>query len=97
MDDILAVELLEAEKDVSDDLAQILFWDMAKVFVCRLVTQLQLSLLLILRLLLHLPKRLFAELHDNMDAVVLDPAVEVSHNVRALRFNAQGGQCLHLG
>lgn len=45
---------------------------------------------------LNLSKWFFAELHDDMNAIILYPAVEVPDDVGALSLNTQGGESLHL-
>lgn len=53
-------------------------------------------LLFLLGFGLDLPEGLLAQLHDDVDPLVLDPAVEIAHDVGALGADAQGRQRLHL-
>lgn len=46
--------------------------------------------------MLDLAQALLAQLHDYVDPLILDPAVEVTDDVRAFGANAEGGEGLHL-
>jgi hypothetical protein len=85
---------MKTKKDIPDDFAKIFFWNISLKLILALA--LCCPFLLLLGFLLDLLERLFAQLHDNMNPIFFDPAVEISHNVRTLRFNTQRRERLHL-
>jgi len=100
VDDVLAMDLVEADQDVSDDLSELCFW-YASIWVrgrAHLDVGVRLMLgilshlisnpfLLSLRLMLDLPQALLAQFHNYMNSLVLNPTVEISNDVWALSAN----------
>ena len=94
MNDVLTVKFMETKKNIPDDFAKIFFWDISLKFILTLA--LRCPFLLLLGFLLDLLERLLAQLHDNMNPIFFDPAVEIPDDVRTLRFNTQRRERLHL-
>ena len=94
MYDVLAMQLAQTQEDISDYLPQLSLWNIALELI--LLLALGLPFLFNYCFLFYLLERLLAQFHDDVDPVVLDPAVEISHNMRTLCLDAESRECLHL-